>query len=422
VRSGHNAPRWGKHSRWTLALVALVLVVLVTAGLAPRLWSRGSVRDPKRLGLLQAAWNEFAAQRYDRAQAILDRRAAEVAATPLDWMLRARIAEAQGHPARALDHLERIPDSDPIAAQAWLKAGQIELARHHARAAEAAYRHALGLSPDQIQAHRELAYLYAVQRRKAECDAEFRALVRLMPLDYTLAFAWCQNYCDLWDVPGARKVLIPFVAADPTDRTSRLALATSYALAGRLAEAEDALRPLADSDPDARALRVQLAVDRGDLEAAETLVRDGPADHARLNYFRGRLALQGNDPRRAAAYFHTALRQDPEDRDASYGLGVALRNLGDPQARDFLRIASLHDQLKRTIKDSVTTIETDPKLFDKLGEICESLGHGLEARVWYQLAVGRDPVDTQAHQALARLDQLGIEKANESTSKQDKTN
>jgi tetratricopeptide (TPR) repeat protein len=411
-----------KRRRWVLALVVLVIGVLLGAGLAPRWWSRGSTRDPKRLGLLQLAYLEFDAKRYDRARAILDRRATEIAPTALDWMLRARIAEAEGHLEQALEHLHRIPDSDPIAAQAGLKAGQIELARHHARAAEAAYRHALALNPDQIQSHRELAYLYAVQRRKADCDAEFRALVRLMPLDYTLAFAWCQNYCDLWDVPGARKVLIPMVAADPTDRISRLALATTYALAGRLDEAEDALRPLPDSDPDARALRVQVAVDRGDLEAAEVLVREGPADHARLNDFRGRLALQANDPRRAAAYFRTALRRDPQDRDASYGLGVALRHLGDPQAQDFLRMASLHDQLKRTIKESVTTIETDRKLFDKLGEICESLGRGLEARVWYQVALGRDPLDTQAHQALARLDQLGVEKVNESASKPDMTN
>src|SRR5262245_62088535 len=189
MRSGRSGPQLRR--RWVLALVVLLIGVMVGAGLAPRLWSRGSRHDPKRLGLLQSAWNEFAAQRYDRAGAILDHRAAEVAPTPLDWMLRARIAEAQGHLAEALDQLRPIPDSDPIAAQAWLKAGQIELARHQARAAEAAYRHALALNPDQIQAHRELAYLYAVQRRKAECDAEFRALVRLMPLDYTLAFAWC---------------------------------------------------------------------------------------------------------------------------------------------------------------------------------------------------------------------------------------
>src|SRR5262249_28645260 len=79
-----------------------------------------------------------------------------VAPTSLDWMLRARIAESQGRPAQALDYLKRIPDADSNSAAAWLKAGQIELARGHALAAESAYRHAVTLNPDQIQSYREL--------------------------------------------------------------------------------------------------------------------------------------------------------------------------------------------------------------------------------------------------------------------------
>jgi len=67
----------------------------------------------------------------------------------------------------------------------------------------------------------------------------------------------------------------------------------------------------------------------------------------------------------------------------------------------------------------VLTSETDPKLFDKLGEICESLHRREEARVWYQLAIGRDPLDSRAHQALARLDQAAPEKVSDSPAKPD---
>ena len=314
-----------------------------------------------------------------------------------------RVAEAQGRPDDALQHLGQIPDSDDIAPQAWLKAGQIELARHHARAAEAAYLHALALKPDQVQSHRELAYLYAVQLRKADCDAQFRALNRSIPLDYSLAFAWCQNYCGIWDVPGVRKVLIPIVVADPTDRRSRLALATNYAMTNEPNEAESSLEPLPNSDPDARALRVQLAVQRGDFDAAEKLAQEGPEDHARLNLFRGRLALHRDDRRKAAAYFRAALLKDPNDRDVIQDLGVALRGLGDPRAQEFLQTASRHDRLKRIIKDSVTTLQTDKAIFFKLGEACESLNLLDEARVWYRIAIERDPLDAPAQQALARV-------------------
>jgi len=405
METRRGTPRFKRPKRWALAFVLLLIALVVSVVAAPRLSRFRSQHDPERLGLLKTALTEFAAKRYDRASAILDQRASEIAPTPLDWMLRARIAESIGRPAEALDHLKHIPDADAISAQAWLKAGQIELARGHARAAEAAYRHALSLNPNQIQSYRELAYLYAAQRRKAECDAQFRALYRLIPLDYAHAFAWCQNYCWLWDVEGAQKVLVRFVAADPTDRWSRLALAKSYQLTGHLEDAETMLHPLPNSDPDARALRLQIAMERGQVEAAEALARDGPADHAGLNIFRGRLELQRNDPRQAAAYFQAALRQDPDDRNAIQGLGVALRSLGDPQFKELLQFAARYDLLKRTIQESVVTLQTDLKMFYKLGEICESLNRREEARVWYQLAIGRDPLDSQAHQGLTRLKQ-----------------
>ena len=81
------------------------------------------MRDPMRLQLLYQAWSEFDSKRYDAATATLDRRQSEVASTPLDWMLRARIAESQGRLAEALDKLKRIPDSAVIGARARLKAG-----------------------------------------------------------------------------------------------------------------------------------------------------------------------------------------------------------------------------------------------------------------------------------------------------------
>jgi tetratricopeptide (TPR) repeat protein len=398
-----------KRKRWVLALILVLALAAAGAVVAHSVWRAASRKDTARLDLLYAAWSEFNSKRFAEASATLDRRLAEVPPTPLDWMLRARIAEAQGKLSEALDDLAHIPDSDPIGAQVWLKAGQIELLRHRARAAETAYRRALAIDPALIQSHRELAYLYAITRRRAECDAEFRALDRLVSLDYILAFAWSQNTCDLWDPHEARKILVPFVAEDPDDRPSRLALATSYLLTGEFEQAEDTLRALPDSDPDARAIRVQTALRRGETATAEDLVQGGPADHVELNVFRGQLAQHHGDATRAAAYFRAALRGDPANRDALQGLGVALRSKGEPGADPFLRAAYRHDQLKRAIQDSVTSLATDVKLFDRLGVICESIDRRDEARVWYRLAIGRDPLDAQAHQALARITQAAPE-------------
>jgi tetratricopeptide (TPR) repeat protein len=396
--------RFGKGKRWAVLLVVLLVVLAVGAVSAPRLWVRSPPKEHRRLDLLHAALNEFNAKSYDQATALLDRRAAQVEPTSLDWMLRARIAEAQGRPIKALENLRHIPDSAPISSQAWLKAGQIELVRHNARGAEAAFRHSLVLNPDQIQSYRELAYLYAVQVRREECDAQYLALSRRIPFDYVLAFAWCQNYCRLWDPNEARKVLTGFVEFDHDDRVSRLALATNLRLANLLDQAEAALGPLPDSDPEARSLRAEVAMDKGEIDAAQVLVRDGPADHVRLNVIRGRLALTTKNAATAADYFRAALRQDPEDHDSIAGLGRALRLMGDPQAREFTEAALRYESFRRALQESSTTRHTDRKLFYKLGEHCESVHRPAAARTWYNLAVILDPLDAAARQALDRLD------------------
>jgi uncharacterized protein HemY len=194
------------------------------------------------------------------------------------------------------------------------------------------------------------------------------------------------------------------IKVDPADRWSRLALASSFQLTTELDLAEATLEPLPDSDPDARAMRAEIAISRGNIEQAEALVKEGPSDHLRLNVIRGQLqAGYHKNPSQAATFFRAALQKGPEDRDAIHGLGYALERLGDPQGKEFIRIASLHDALSRKIKDSVATINTNVKIFDELGELCEALKRFAEARLWFQLAIKRDPIDLNAQKALARI-------------------
>jgi tetratricopeptide (TPR) repeat protein len=395
--------RSGKRRRWPLILVLLLLALGGGAVAASRLWVRGAPQDRGRLNLIYDAWNEFNARRFDRATAILDRRTAMVEPIALDWMLRAQIAEAQGALEQALEHLKRIPDSDLIGARARLKAGQIEKARHNARGAEAAFRRSIELDHTQTQPYRELIYLYALKRRKAECDAQFRAFAQIMTFDYVMAFAWGQNDCDIWDPNEAIAALVDIVSNDPGDRFSRLALATNYRLINQFEQAEATLEPLPKSDPDARAIRVEIAIDRVDFDAANRLVQDGPADHARLNSLRGRLAMQAGDTRAASVFFRAALSQDPRDRDAIHGLGVALQRIGDPQAKEYLLVAARYDQLKREIVRCGNSQKIELEVFARLGEICELIGRPDQARVWYQVAIGEDPLDARAQQALKRL-------------------
>ena len=67
-----------------------------------------------------------------------------------------------------------------------------------------------------------------------------------------------------------------FIQADPEDRWSRLALADNYRRMSRLDEVEGVLAPLPASDPQARVIRVMLALDRHQEDKAEELLNTGP--------------------------------------------------------------------------------------------------------------------------------------------------
>ena len=396
---------WSSRLRWWAAALSLLAVAaIVGIAMASRPRPGHSGRVTAQASHLQSAWVEFDAGRYDQAVAILDRRDAEGAATALDWVLRARIAQARKEPEKALNALRRVSGSDPYAPQAWLMAGQIERGRHRFRAAEAAFRQAVRLKPDQVQARRELAYIYALQRRRAECDAEFKALSRLIAFDYKLAFYWAQSQCGVFDPEEAIEALTPVVEADPEDRRSRRALADDYRLTSRLDLAEATLRPLPDDDPDARAIRAWIAIDRGNVQAAACLVLGGGhAENGSLDDIRGLMALKAGDPERAADAFRAALQRDPTDRDAIHGLGMALRQLDDPRADEYLHRTTVHDRLKRLIIACGNSRKIDLSAFDELGELCESLGRMDQARVWYDVAISWDPLDAGAQRALARL-------------------
>jgi Tetratricopeptide repeat len=88
-----------------------------------------------------------------------------------------------------------------------------------------------------------------------------------------------------------------FVAADPLDRWSRLALADAYYRLNRLDEAERVLEALSASDPGARAKRIAIAIamDRGDFAGAESLLAEGDGSTVDLARLRGQFALNRRD-------------------------------------------------------------------------------------------------------------------------------
>jgi Flp pilus assembly protein TadD len=176
---------------------------------------------------------------------------------------------------------------------------------------------------------------------------------------------------------------------------------------GRLDEAESALAPLPESDPIARASKVRIALDRGDVQAADTLLETGPTDDIDLALLRGRFALARGDGPEAVRQFQIAYNLAPTLREAVLGLGQALKNTGElAVAAPLTEEVRKHERLGSLVqKAAIEKNRDDPSLTRELAAACADLGRLHEARAWYNLAVTRDPLDTQAQEGLAQVNE-----------------
>jgi tetratricopeptide (TPR) repeat protein len=289
---------------------------------------------------------------------------------------------------------------------ARLRAGQTEIRLGRTRPAEAAFSAALQLLPRAVQPHKELVYIYNIQHRQAELDRELTALLDLNVLEFQLVLHWTKTRNTIWNPSGDLPSLQKFVTADPSDRWSRLALVEALQRLGRLDEAERALAALPSSDPEARTIRVLIAMDRGDFAAAESLLADGPEDPPALARLRGQLALKRHDGPGALRHFRIALAADPIDRTALSGIGTALRMVGQPEAaKPYLEAADRHDRLWKLVARATTIDgERDRRLPHDLGIACAAAGRYQEARAWLKLAIQRDPLDALGQRTLFELE------------------
>ena len=360
-------------------------------------------RDPDRLWAdAQAA---FRAGRRDEARASLLAIGRLRPKTAVDWVLQAQLDSAEGRIDPALDALAQVPASDPIAAQAALMAARLERGRNRLRAAESHLWRAKEIDPKLAEARKELVYVFGVQSRRREVDAEFRVLADLTPLRPDELATWALTHFTAWN-PDVARDLQRFIDADPEDRHSRLALAEALVdQPGGDARALAVLAPLPESDADALALRVGLLLREGRVDEAAARLATGPAGHPALERLRGRLAVRRDDPADAAAHFKTALAAEPFDRPSALELGQALKLAGRAdEAREALdRAARLSEAYNLVARTKTPTFDPRTADFAAFGRAFESAGLTTEARHWYALAIRRDPLDAKAQAGLHRL-------------------
>jgi tetratricopeptide (TPR) repeat protein len=382
-------------------VLAGVFVLCLGCGLIAVRGRRTS--DPRKLA--HEAQQALGNRQWSRAEALLDRLSSLRTLNSHDVLLRAELELGRGRFDETLRMLDSVPESDAHAAEARLAAGKIERSRHRARSAESYLIEACRIDPTLAAAHRELILIYAMQARRGDLNVQFRALAGLEPLPFDDVLLWTASLEDIWINETIRSDLEGYLAADPGDRTSRLALAAVLFRTGELDACESILSMLPDSDDDARVLRARLALGHMDLDRVRSLISQGPEDHLGLELLRGQLAARSNDPRVAVKHFQVASRLDPTNREAIQGIALMLKQLGNAdeaapdlrQAEQWRRLTDLLEQVRRP--DG----RRDGGLLRQLGETCESLQREAEARSWYRLALALDPLDSVVQRALYRL-------------------
>jgi tetratricopeptide (TPR) repeat protein len=386
-------------TRW----VFLLLVGLAMAGWAARQAWIAWRDEPRRLWeQAQQAWSSG---RLDEAEARLARLARRRPANVAERLLRAEVARGRGRIDQAIAALDGYPATAPGVALIERTRGMLELERDRARPAESALLRSLSLDPGLTEARRDLMNLYEWQSRRRELSAQTRALATTRALTFDELFLWCLGRRHDVGPPELAARLERMLVNDPDDRSTRLALAENLRRLGRVDAAEAVLGPLPAADAEARAARVRLALDRGMVDAATALLADGPSDHPELARLRGRLALSRGDAS-AVIDYRTALGADPDDREALFGVGQALRLAGRPQAaRPYLQAARDHDRLEWLIENARSlSRREDPRSLRAIGDACRSVHRFHEARAWYRLALARDPLDTELQKGVFELD------------------
>jgi tetratricopeptide (TPR) repeat protein len=389
--------------------------IVGATGVAVLVGALGALHMPRGHGDPDRIWAQaeraFLAGHWQQASASLKRLEQIRPKAALDWTLEAQLAIARGQFAQGFSALAQVSDAHPIAPQAHLLAGRLHRQLRCLRKAEAEFRQALAIKPGLIDAHKELIYILGLQSRRREVDAEFHQLARLTQLGHHDLMTWALTHFTHWN-PDIVADLDGCIKADPEDRHSRLAV-VELLLERPEVESyiERILQPFPNTDPDAMALRINLAFNLGRFEQAESLLAKAPDGHPRISRMRAEMAMRQHDLDGAIQYFHDALSAEPYDRVSPMHLAQALQLKGDKKAATVYldrvrRLNRVYDTINQMRSPKRKEHFTD---LVELGNVFEEAGLNVEAKAWYGLAIATDPLDGGAQEGLYRLSRTNVQ-------------
>lgn len=240
-------------------------------------------RDPRHLGLLQAAVDVSAANPKDAVMA-----------------------------GKAAGFFEQATAASPRNHELWLAWARHHLGRKEADRAEAVMRKAIDAEPSDGKRRLALLDFLVAARGAPAAEAQYLAFIKDKPRDMALRFGLANLYRNTSRPADAQRVLAEIIDVGddpPSQASARGQLATLKLAEGRTAEA--------------RAL-------------VEEVLRLHPRDTAAL-VLRGRMLLAEGKPKEAVVDLRAALRDEPGAQQIVQALAQAHRAAGEPAlARDVL--------------------------------------------------------------------------------------
>ena len=250
-------------------------------------------------------------------------------------LYRGQVAAEQGDPEAAIGFFSRVGDENPreagtaryLAATAWYT-------KRNARLAEQQFLASIALHPTFLKPRESLVKLYYIQVRPAELQRQLNAIrdVRDWNLEELFAsqLTWFLSSQPLENIP----ILEGFVAADPADVISSIALARHYLINDRTQEAIELLQKAGLNEPDnltVHGLLSECHLKLSDSKAAwRQIQHDTPTTNNPTAWWRalGRCATKAELwPEAVLAHTHT-VGGNPNDYEAVYLLGLAEQRCG----------------------------------------------------------------------------------------------
>lgn len=389
-----------------LWVTATAVLTLVTAGV---LWIAGrEAQDP----LSRAEADEMT----DRAASLIADKDYAAARQLLNSVLHAhpehgvallykgQLLREQGDLLAALAEWRRVSNHPPtIEGTARFLEGSALLALNRAREAERALRCSVELHPTYLQPRELLLGLHDAQMRRPEIISDLAGIARLRELMLRELVLWVVAGEPAAPPEPAIVQLQKFLAEDPADLESRIALARYHLVEGEPQKAEQLLRDASGTDQanDARvrAVRSEAFLRNEQFGAAREALGPWPPaaeSHELLWRSFGLYWTDIGDWRRAAESFARFARANPYNLTAEYQFGTALQRLGQNEtAARHLQRAEQLDRLRRHVQrlsrgDHGRKVHF-AEVVAHVGALTEELGRDRDALAWFRQALLLDP-------------------------------